>query len=205
MEFQEIVMQRYAVKEFDNKKVPESKINKLLEMIRYAPSSYNIQPWKIIVITDQKLKEKLAPASWNQLQIITCSHLLVLCADKDIAEKIEELEKLMIKSGSKPESIKGYIDMMNGFEKSLTDEQKLAWSQKQVYIALGNALNGAKSLGFDSCPMEGFNSEKYSEILKLPANVVPTVLAPAGFAKDFAKEKLQKKLRFSKEAVFMFK
>src|SRR3989338_8653477 len=107
MEFQEIVMQRYAVKEFDNKKVPESKINKLLEMIRYAPSSYNIQPWKIIVITDQKLKEKLAPASWNQLQIITCSHLLVLCADKNIAEKIEELEKLMIKSGSKPESIKG--------------------------------------------------------------------------------------------------
>lgn len=200
MEFQEIVMQRYATKEFDGKKVPDNKINKLLEIIRFAPSSYNIQPWKILVITDQKIKEKLSPASWNQKQITTCSHLLVLCADKDIANKVSELEKLMIKSGAKAESIKEYVNMMKNFEKSLSEEQKLAWSQRQVYIALGNALNGAKSLGFDSCPMEGFNSKKYSEILKLPANLVPTVLAPVGYAKDNPKTKL----RFAKEDVFDF-
>lgn len=199
MDFEKIVQERYATKHFDGRKIPESKVNRLLDMIRYAPSSFNIQPWVVKVIADPETKEKLAPASWNQPQITSCSHLLVFCANRDIAGNIDKLEKLMIKSGAKPQDIKQYIDMMRNFEKGMNDEQRLSWAQRQTYLALGNALNGAKSLGFDSCPMEGFDPKAYSKILNLPSDIVPTALCPIGYASDKKKDKL----RFPKEEVFL--
>lgn len=199
MEFDKIVNSRYATKSFDGKKIPKEKVEKLFEIIRSAPSSFNIQPWKIKVVEDNATKEKLSPASWNQPQITTCSHLLIFCADTDIAEKINELEKLMLENGAKQEDIKGYIEIMRNFENGMSPEKKLAWAQRQVYLALGNALNGAKFLGFDSCPMEGFSPEEYSKILNLPQNIVPTALCPIGYANDTAKPKL----RFKTEDVFI--
>lgn len=198
MEFEEIVKGRYATKLFDGRRLPQDKVERLLEMIRLAASSFNIQPWKIIVITDSEMKEKLAPASWNQKQITTCSHLLVFCANSDVKGNIDKLEKLMIENGANKESIKGYIDMMKGFEKGLSEEQRLSWSQRQTFLALGNALNGAKFLGFDSCPMEGFSPGEYSKILGLPHNILPVALCPIGYAAD----KPGAKLRFPAEYIF---
>ena len=200
MDFKKIVMERYAVKLFDGIKIPEQKVKELFEMIRLAASSFNIQPWKVIVITNDELKEKLAPASWHQKQITTCSHLLVFCANKDIAGNIDLLEKEMIKNGANAESIKSYIQMMRDFEKRLSDSEKLSWAQRQTYLALGNALNGAKALGFDSCPMEGFDSKEYSKILNLPQNLVPSALCPIGYAAD----KPKAKLRFPDKEVFEY-
>ena len=201
MEFEKIVHERYATKIFDGEKIPDSKVNKLLEMVRYAPSSFNIQPWKIILISDHETKEKLSAASWNQPQIKSCSHLLVFCADTHIAANIEKLEKLMIQNGAKAGDIGHYVGMMKDFEKNLSNEQKLSWAQRQTYLALGNALNGAKSLGFDSCPMEGFDPRAYSDILDLPDNLVPTALCPIGYSG----EKPKPKLRFAEQEIFIYK
>lgn len=201
LSFENIVEQRYATKKFDGRRILEEKVNKLLRLIRYAPSSFNIQPWKIVIITDYALKEKLLSASWNQEQITSCSHLLVFCADKNIRENIDKLEALMIKNGAKPEQIKTYMRMMRDFEKGLTEEKKISWAQRQTYIALGNALNGAKALGFDSCPMEGFDPNAYVEILQLPENLVPSVLCPIGYTSDAPRPKL----RFAEEDVFIQK
>jgi len=198
MEFKEIVMKRYATKKFDGKKIEQKKVDELIELIRMSASSYGIQPYKIKVISDLKTKEALAPVSWNQAQITTCSHLLVFCANSDIKSHIALLEKAMIKNGAKKEAIKGYIDMMYGFEAKLTDDQRLTWAQRQAYLALGNAVNGAKSLGFDSCPMEGFDPDGYSKILKLPKNIVPTALCTIGYAADTP----MPKVRLSKEDIF---
>ncbi len=197
MEFKKIVMERYATKKFDGKKIPEARIEELKDMIRYAASSFGIQPWKIKVITDQKVKEELMAASWNQPQIGTCSHLLVFCADTDTEGLIQKLGKELAKTDMPAEALSGYIKMMMDFAGGL-GEKRLAWSQRQVYIALGNALNGAKSLGFDSCPMEGFDAAAYSKILKLPKNLVPSVLCPVGYAAD----KPRPKTRFAKEELF---
>ena len=198
MEFKDIVMKRYATKKFDGKKIEQKKVDELLEIIRMSASSFGLQPYKIKVISDQKLKEELSPATWNQPQINSCSHLLIFCADTDIKTHVNLLEKAMIKNGAKKEDIKGYIDIMNGFEQKLGDSEKLTWSQGQAYIALGNAINGAKSLGFDSCPMEGFNAVEYSKILKLPKNIVPTALCPIGYAADVQPPKA----RLTKEELF---
>ena len=187
MEFEKIVMSRYATKLFDGKKLEESKVEKLLELIRYAPSSFNIQPWIIRIISDKETKEKLSPASWNQAQITSCSHLLVFCANTNIKENIDKLEELFRKNNVSTD----YIQVMRDFEKNMSDEQKKSWAQRQLYLALGNAVNGAKSLGFDSCPMEGFNPEEYSKILKLPSHIIPTALCSIGYAADTPRQKLR--------------
>src|SRR3989344_3295438 len=99
MNFKQLVMGRYAAKSFDGRKISQDKIDELFELIRHAPSSWNLQPWKVKVVTEEETKRKLAPASWNQPQVTSCSHLLVFCADSDILALIEKLEKLMLASG----------------------------------------------------------------------------------------------------------
>lgn len=198
MEFKEIVLKRYATKSFDGTEIPEAKISELMELIRYSASSFGLQPYMIKVISDKETKEKLLPLSWNQTQITNCSHLFVFCADTNIIPRIERLQEMMIHNGAKAESIKGYVDMMRGFETQMPEDKKVIWAQKQAYIALGNAINGAKALGFDSCPMEGFDASGYAKILDLPKNLVPTVVCPVGYASD----KPKPKIRFSEKELF---
>ncbi|MEM2138276.1 MAG: nitroreductase family protein, partial [Candidatus Anstonellaceae archaeon] len=99
MEFDEIVMKRYATKKFDGRKVDEALVERLLEIIRFAPSSYNMQPWKVKVIADQETKEKLFQHTQKQAQITTCSHLLVFCAYIDIEERLQKRLEQMKEQG----------------------------------------------------------------------------------------------------------
>jgi nitroreductase / dihydropteridine reductase len=197
MDFAKIVMSRYATKKFDGKKIPEKKVDELLELVRFAPSALNLQPWKIRIVTDQKVKEQLKPAAFNQEQVTTCSHLLVFCADPDYDSLIGRLGALMKKNGAPEEVQKMVLGMAENFTKPMSPEQKLAWSQAQTYLALGNALNGAKALGFDSCPMGGFDPKEFSRILKIPPPLVPVMLCPIGYAAD----KPMPKARFAKEDI----
>ena len=197
MEFGTIVMSRYATKKFDGRKIPETKVSELLEMVRFAPSAINLQPWKIKVVADQKVKEQLRPAAFDQEQITSCSHLLVFCADPDYDSLISRLGALLKKSGAPEEMQKMVVGMAVRFTKPMSPEQKLAWSQAQTYLALGNALNGAKSLGFDSCPMGGFDPKEFVRILKIPPPLVPVMLCPLGYAAD----KPMPKVRFAKEDI----
>ncbi|MCX8167248.1 MAG: NAD(P)H-dependent oxidoreductase [Candidatus Micrarchaeota archaeon] len=191
----DLVKSRYATKVFDGKEVQEEKIQKILELVRLAPSSFNIQPWKIVIVKDRKLKEELKKASYNQEQITSCSHLLVFCADTDTEALINKIEN-DLKNKLPKEKLEAYLNMLRGFVQSLDKNSKLAWLQKQVYIAAENAMLAAKALDLDSCPMEGFEPDKYKKILQLNDNLVPTVLVPVGYAKDKAKEKYRFDLDF---------
>jgi nitroreductase len=184
MEFKDIVMQRYATKKFDGRKVPEAKMRELFELIRFAPSALNLQPWKIKLVTDQKVKEQLRPATYDQEQVTTCSHLLVFCANTDFGELLVRLERLMREAKEPEEEVRMVMEMARGYFLTPPPEVRLAMAQHHVYLAMGNAVNGAKSLGLDSCPMGGFDPAEYSRILKLPPHLVPTMLCPVGYAAD---------------------
>jgi nitroreductase len=184
MDFKEIVMERYATKKFDGRKVHEDKIKELLEMIRFAASGINIQPWKIKVITDQKVKDALRPVANNQEQVSTCSHLIVLCAENDIEAWIGRVDRMMKMAGMPDEARTMLVGMTRSLFGPMTAEQRLAWAKCQVYLALGNAVNGAKSLGLDSCPMTGFDPAGCARILELPSRYVPTAFCPVGYAAD---------------------
>jgi nitroreductase len=197
MQFAECVMQRYATKKFDGRTLPEAKVNELLELVRFAPSALNLQPWKIKIVPDKATKEALRPVSNDQEQITTCSHLLVFCADADYDRLIKNLAELMKKNHIPDEIIKRVTGMAAGFVAGMSKEQRAAWSQAQTYLALGNALNGAKSLGFDSCPMGGFDPKEYSRILKIPTHLTPAMLCPIGYAAD----KPGPKIRYARDEI----
>lgn len=187
----QIVKARYATKKFDGKKVPQEKIAELEEMIRFSASSFGLQTYRIKVITDAATKEKLLPATWNQPQITSCSHLFVFCADTDLEGRAKLLYDAMSSAGVPAQNVEGFTKMLDGFITNLPVEQRLIWAQKQAYLAMGNALNGAKALGLDSCPMEGFDAVAYAKILGLPAHLVPTVLVPVGYADDTPRAKVR--------------
>lgn len=187
--FREIVMSRYATKKFDGRRIPEELVNELFDIIRFAPSGLNFQPWRIKVVTDPQLKAKLAPVSWNQPQITTCSHLLVFCADTDLAGHAASMEKELRRNKVPEEVVKEYAAYTKEFIKQFPKEKVRPWVQQNLFLALANALNGAKALGFDSCPMGGFDADAYAKILTIPPNLVPTMLCPIGYAADTPKPK----------------
>ncbi|MCX6795379.1 MAG: nitroreductase family protein [Candidatus Falkowbacteria bacterium] len=190
---------RYATKKFDlNKKVSTIDLEKVLEAIRLAPTSYGLQAFHLHVIenTPKNLEtlRKLKSASWEQAQIDSCSHLLVFSARTDFAKSIDEYFTLL--SGANQEArerLSAYEDLVMGSLPRMNVE----WSKKQTYLALGFALAAAAELQIDSCPMEGFDHEKFHEILGLPENLVVSAIMPLGYrAED---EKVRTKTRFKKE------
>jgi nitroreductase / dihydropteridine reductase len=184
VDFQDVVMQRYATKQFTGQPVPAAAMDELLELIRYAPSALNLQPWKIRVVTDAALKEQLLPASWGQPQITSCSHLLVLCANTDLGGCIERLDRALTDAGVPQEMRTMVLGIARNMAASMTPDETLGWARAQTYLALGNAVNGAKAVGLDSCPMTGFDPAAYSRVLGLPSHIVPVAVCPVGYAAD---------------------
>lgn len=200
MDFQTIVTQRYNAKKFDGSRIDDARLQELFDIIRYAPSADNLQPWKIKVIEDRGTLDRLAQVTlpFNQERVKTCSHLLIFCADKDLESHWPRLEAAMKKAGL-PET---EIQHMAGVAKMIISrdpEERLNRSQWDVFLAVGNAVNGAKALGIDASLMGGFNAKEYARVLALPENLVPTLLVALGKAAD----KPLPKVRFSREDVFL--
>ena len=198
MEFKDIVMQRYAAKQFDGRMIDQDTLFSLLDMVRYSPSAFNLQPWKIKIVSASRIKTALRPHTNNQQQVTTCSHLLVFCANTDFRQLIDNVELGMMKSGMPLEVTTRYTGLMKEYIEAMSREQRLAFAREQVHIALANAVNGAKSLGIDSCPMGGFDPLAYADILFLPEEYIPVVLCAVGYGVD----KPLPKWRFPREEVF---
>lgn len=195
MEFKQILTERYATKKFDGRDIGKEKLDAILDMARYTPSAINLQPWKVKVISDKSTKEKLQPLAWNQQQITTCSHLLVFCANIDYESHIAMLVKNMRAAKVPEENIKGMEGFMGNFVKNMSPEHRLSEAQAHAFMAAVTAIYAAKSLGVDSCPMQGFDVAGFSKALGLPANLVPTLMVPLGYPAD----KQMPKSRFPKE------
>ena len=179
---------RYAVRKFDeSKKIDNETLNKILEAFRLTASSFNLQPWTCVVVEKQDLKDKLFEYSFYQEQIKTCSHLLVLCRKTDLSEKLVDdlIEDLVKKSWTDREKFDWYEKVMKNFINSMNENKKISWAEKQVYIALWNLLTSCACLEVDSCPMEGFDKQKYDEILNLQEKWLSSVLIlPIGYRSE---------------------
>jgi nitroreductase / dihydropteridine reductase len=184
MEFKDIVRQRYACRQYEDRKIPEDTIQELLAIIGCSVSAINLQPWKIKVVSDPKVLSELFAATFNQVQVRDCSHLLVLCADTDYVTLIDKMDKSLQAAGAPDEMRTAMVGLSRDVTASFSPEQLLHWSQCQVHIALGNAVNGAYSLGLGSCPMTAFKPPEFSRILGLPANLTPTAMVSLGYAAD---------------------
>ena len=177
---------RHACKVFDDsKKITDEDIHTIVEAGRTSPSSFGMEGWKFLVITNEALKEKLRPVCWDQVQVTSCSHLVIILAAID-SVKVEsgEVKKRFTRRDMSQESLDFYMDIYaKHLEKTLsTDENIYHWTSKQSYIALGNMMTAAAYLGIDSCPIEGFEKENVEEILGLDTSKYQlSVVVPFGY------------------------
>ncbi len=174
---------RYATKKFDpTNTIDPARWSALETALILTPSSFGLQPWKFIVITDPGVKQKLVAVSWNQAQPADCSHYVVFAARKSVgdAEVDHFIDSIVSVRGVPKESLKGYRDMMAGFASKAAKEGWVReWAIRQVYIAVGNFMTSAAAIGVDTCPMEGLSPPDYDTILGLEATGFETVVACA--------------------------
>lgn len=174
---------RYAVKKYDaSKKVSDQNILLLQEAIKLSPSSHGLQPYKILIITDEEIRAKLRAASYNQSQITDASHLFVFAIENDVDETYVDT---YFENLCKTRSIKLEGDLLHhrnsvaGSVNRMSAEVKRIWATNQTYLALSNLLFAAAQLEIDANPMEGFIPGKYDEILGLQKKGLSSVVIAA--------------------------
>ena len=198
----EALNNRYATKQFDTeKKVSQQDIDTILESLRLTPTSYGLQLMKVIVVENKALRKELLQHSYNQNQVVDASHLLVLCREINFTDKHIEDYISNISSTREIEikNLAGFKTMLKNFKESTSKEEQINWMNNQIYIALGNLLTSCAVLGLDSCPMEGFVTEKYNAVLNLTNDQLEAVLTiPIGYSAQNDTYKTMKKVRRKK-------
>tara|TARA_E500000318_G_scaffold105736_1_gene112977 strand:- start:1433 stop:2062 length:630 start_codon:yes stop_codon:yes gene_type:complete len=197
---------RYATKKFDaSKGIQEDDLQKLKEAVQLSVSSYGLQLYKVLIIQNKELKSQLRKAAWNQAQLTDASHIFVFCnyterKNEHIDEYIEATSKIQ---DTPLEKLAGYGDLIKESLSAKSDAAWQNWSEKQTYLALSNLLTACAALKIDSCPMEGFEQEKFNTILGLDEKGLnAAVIAPVGYRSAEDHTQFRTKVRKPKEILF---
>jgi nitroreductase len=204
---EELLRWRYATKRFDgSRKIDQQTWEKLEKALLLTPSSYGLQPWKFVIVTDQSIKEELVGASYGQGQPRDCSHLVVISrltelTDEHIERHIDRMADVRKVPKEKLEQLR---TTLLDFKKGRKPEQLQDWMSRQCYIALGNLMTTAAVHRIDNCPMEGFVSADYDRILKLTEKgCTSVVLCALGYRAEDDKYGQMAKVRFPDEEVIV--
>ena len=194
---------RYAAKAMNGQKIPQEKIDNIIEAISLAPTSSGLQPFEVIVVTNQEIKEAIRPVAWNQSVVTDCSHLLVFAAwDNYTADRINHMFDLTNEiRGFKNEGWENYRQMLLGMYPQRDPEVNFEHAARQAYIAFSHAVIAAAFEEVDCTPMEGFTPDAVDKILGLREKGLRScVLLPLGY-REAEKDWLVnlKKVRKSRE------
>jgi nitroreductase / dihydropteridine reductase len=202
---------RYTTKHYDkSKKISVEQFEQLLEVIRNSPSSVNSQPWHFFIADNDQAREKIMPAilEFNQPRVADSSHTLVFCIKTPLDEQY--LQNLLVqeeKDGRFNDAeVKEMQDKGRRFfinKNSSTPERQQAWEGRQLYIALGQLLFAAASIGIDSTAIEGFDDEKMDDILGLKQKGLKSILVVSlGYRAADDDNASRPKSRLPKEQIF---
>lgn len=199
---------RYATKRMNGTKVPQDKIEKILEAVRLAPTSFGLQPFKVVVVENKELREKIFNEACQQSQIKEGSHVLVFAARKNVdAAQVDEYIQLIADTrGIKVESLNDFKAMFGGVIAG-SEDRNFVWTARQAYIAFGIGIVAAAMEEVDATPMEGFSTEAMDKVLGLTEEGYGAVNVLALGYRDEKNDYLSKapKVRKSKEALFDFR
>ena len=177
---------RHACKIFDeNKKISDEDMHYIMETARKSPSSFGMEAWKFLVITNEELKAKLRPLCWNQVQITSCSHLVVILAGIENVKPESGIPKKRFQRRDMPqEKLDFYLNLYADHLKETlsSDENIYCWTARQTYIAAANMMTAAAYIGIDSCPIEGLDKKAVEETLGLDtAKYQLSMVLPFGY------------------------
>ncbi|SEW41201.1 Nitroreductase [Chryseobacterium wanjuense] len=207
MNYLEALSRRYSVKKFNKEIIPQEKLFNILESGKLSASSLGLQPYKILVVESEEMKQKLIPAFYNPSQISTCSHLIVIISKKTLDENyvngyfrhISEVRETPL------EKLELFRNSINQHISQKTQDEIFNWAEKQSYIVLANLMYAAAIENVDSCPMEGFRQELIEEILDVnPETEKVTVTLALGYRSEEDYFQHMKKVRKPNEKLFKF-
>ena len=200
---------RYATKRMNGEKVPQEKLDNILEAIRMAPSSLGLQTYTVIVVESDEMKRKISEKACIQPQVMEGSHLVVFAAWDDVsAENVEAyIESVSKTRGVNISDLLDYKNLINGFLIKAGKDGINRWTARQAYIALGVGLVSAATEGVDATPIEGFDNAVMDDVLELKEKGLSSVVMMALGYRDEEKDQLVKaaKVRRSKKDLFIYK
>lgn len=187
-EFIEAMAFRHACKHFDTtKQIPAEQFESILEVARISPSSFGMEPWRLIVVRNESLRKALKPLCWNQNQITECSELVILTTDNDIVRsRSPYVRKMFERRGLSAEAVDTYVGVYKNYLAPIENDELLLenWTAKQSYIAAANMMTYAATLKIDSCPIEGFEKEQVEAVLDLPQGKTVALICAFGYRVD---------------------
>jgi nitroreductase/dihydropteridine reductase len=195
MNILELIEKRYSTKKYNaNKAIPQEKIEDLKEILRLTPSSINIQPWKFTFVQNPEIKAQLAAVSMHNTEKINQAHLLVVFSVADDLDAFQEIVDTELPQARR--------DWYNQIKANTPEADLKIWLTKQVYIALGVGLTASIALGLDSTAMEGIETDKYRDILKMTV-YKPLFAMAVGYASedDFNRIEVSPKSRRTLDSV----
>lgn len=179
MQTKEAIQTRRSVKHYDpDHRFSENEIQELMELTMLSPTSFNIQNWRFVVVPDQKMREEICSASWNQAQVKEASLLVLLCAD--LHAHAREPERYW--KNAPEQTQKMLVPMIGKFYEG-NEQLQRDEAMRSVGIVGQTLMLAAKSMGYDSCPMIGFDPVKVGEIINLPEDHVIGMMVVVGNAK----------------------
>lgn len=182
------IEQRRAARSFRPDPIPEATLKEILCLGFRAPSGYNLQPWRFIVLRNQQSKEKLKACAFNQRQVTEAPVVLICCGDRRVSESA--YVESVIELGKNAQAINDeFADVMRQqipalFNYHACFESVEAWTNRHTMLAVAHIMIAAKSFGVDSCPMEGFVAAQVKEAFNIPAEVDVCCLLPLGYAAE---------------------
>ena len=206
--FIENLHKRYATKEFDlSKKVSKEDLENIIEAFRLTPSSFGLQPWKLFVVENKEIKQKIMENSWNQKQVWENSYLLVFAKKSEINTDL--VEKYISKTAEvnwiEKSNLDWYKQMILSFVENTSKEELDTWAREQVFLALGNVMAYLSEKNIDSCAIWGFSKNAINEILNLKEKGFESVvMLPIWYRKEDDVYASRPKVRFSKEEICEF-
>lgn len=184
-EFLSAMAFRHACKQFDTEKqIAEEEFDSLLEVARTSPSSFGMEPWRMIVVRKPALRKALKSACWNQAQITDCSELVIFTTDNDtVRSGTVYVRKMFERRGLSAEAVDTYMGVYKNYLEPIECDEVLLenWTAKQCYIPLANMMTYAATLKIDSCPIEGFDKESVEAILDLEYGRSVAVICAFGY------------------------
>ena len=171
----EAIEQRRSVKHYDpNHQMSDEEINQLMEHAMLSPTSFNIQNWRFVVVKDPELRKKIREASWDQAQVTDASLLVILCANNSAWENGERYW-----SGAPKEVQDMLVPLIAQYYRDKEQDQRDE-AMRSCGIAAQTLMLAAKDMGYDSCPMVGFDFQKVGELINLPKDHIITMYVVVG-------------------------
>jgi nitroreductase len=194
---------RHACKMFDEqRRIPTDTLESIIEAGRLTPSSFGMEPTRLMVIGSDELKVKLRPHCWNQVQITSASEVVIYLSKRDLRSTNPYVKEMFSRRGLPKEALDKYLEVYANHLDHLSDEMLTAWSMKQAYLMASSMMNSAAMMQIDSCPIEGFIKKEVEDLLEIDTKEYEVALITTF---GYRVNEQSKRIRLSRDEIVRFR